>query len=267
MKTLHALLFLMIPFVGLTQQTDIFTVYNDIYIVDYSSKFQQPIKITYDVPRIHPDIIVDVYGNIKEPFNDYIYQSDKRTSNNEDYKNNIYDKAHLAPKSHFYSKSEKFKIINDYANIVLMHKDMNNSVWKMLENEVKKLSEKYDINVKIEMIFSKQDTTKGGATIPSAFRYTYEYKDWNTIENREVKEDVTIYDYETNYSYDLKSNTYTAKLYKSDSTEISVTKAMILEPKTITKIYLIPNTKPKKKKISDYELFIGQLEYKEIKRK
>ena len=177
----------------------------------------------------------------------------------------IYDKAHLAPKSHFYSKSEKFKIINDYANIVLMHKDLNNSVWRKLENEVKKLSEKYDINVNIEMIFSNKDTTKGGATIPSDFRYTYEYKDWSIIEKRKVKEDVTIYDYETNYSYDLKSNTYSAELYKSDSTIISVVKATILEPKTITKTYLIPNTKPTKKKISDYELFTVQLELKEIK--
>ena len=40
---------------------------------------------------------------------------------------------------------------------------------------------------------------------------------------------------------------------------------MILEPKTITKIYLIPNTKPTMKKISDYEFLIGQPEIKEIK--
>ena len=89
MKVFYTILIILIPFVALTQQTDIFTIYNDIYIIDYSSKFEQPLKITYDVPSIHHSIIVDALGNTKEPFNDYIYQSDKRTSNNEDYKNNI----------------------------------------------------------------------------------------------------------------------------------------------------------------------------------
>ena len=91
MKVIYTIFILLIPFFGLTQQTDIFTVYNDIYKIHYSSKFQQPLKITYDVPRIHTNYIVDISGNNIEPFNDYIYQSDKRTSNNEDYKNNIYD--------------------------------------------------------------------------------------------------------------------------------------------------------------------------------
>ena len=148
-----------------------------------------------------------------------------------------------------------------------MHKDLNNSVWRELENEVKKLSKIYDINVTIEMIFSNQDTTKGGATIPSDFRYTYEYKDWSIIEKTIVTDDVIIYDYETIYSYDLKSNSSSYKLHKSDSSIISIVDSYIYEPKTITKTYLIPNTKPTKKKISDYEMMTAHFNAKIIKKK
>ena len=255
MKAIYTLFILLIPFFGLTQQTDIFTVYNDIYKIHYSSKFQQPLKITYDVPRIHTNYIVDISGNNIEQFNDYIYQSDKRTSNNEDYKNNIYDKAHLAPKSHFYSKSEKFKIINDYLNIVLMHKDLNNSIWRKLENEVKKLSDKFDVTVTIEIVFSKEDTTKGGATIPSDFIYSYEYNDFTKTEMEEEIVD-TVYFYDVEYGYDMESGVGSAKLFISDSTNVVYTKNLKFKPKKITKKYIIPNTKPTRKKISDYEIII-----------
>tara|TARA_B100001057_G_scaffold342485_1_gene343412 strand:+ start:5545 stop:6372 length:828 start_codon:yes stop_codon:yes gene_type:complete len=271
MKAIYTLIILLIPFIGFTQQVDIFTINNDIFKIHYSSKFQQPLNITYDVPRIHPEKIVDSSANTSEQFKDYITQSDKRTSNNEDYKNNIYDKAHLAPKSHFYSKSEKFKLINDYSNIVLMHKDLNNSIWKKLENEVKKLSKMYDVTVTIEMIFSNQDTTKGGATIPSDFIYSYEYNDLTKSEVVEEVEKVveTVYFYEVDYGSDEEfeeSGFASAKLRVSDSTVVtSYPKNLIIKPSIITKSYIIPNTKPTKKKISDYELYIGQLEFKEIK--
>ena len=55
----------------------------------------------------------------------------------------------------------------------------------------------YDVTVTIEMIFSNQDTTKGGATIPSDFIYSYEYNDFTKTEmEEEIVDTVYFYDVE-----------------------------------------------------------------------
>jgi len=136
-----------------------------------------------------------------------------------------------------------------------MHKDLNNSICRKLENEVKKLSDIFDITVTIEIVFSKEDTTKGGATIPSDFIYSYEYIDFTKTEMEEEIVD-TVYFYDVEYGYDMKSGVSSAKLFISDSTNVTYTKNLKFKPKKITRKYIITNTKPTRKKISDYEIII-----------
>ena len=54
----------------------------------------------------------------------------------------------------------------------------------------------------------------------------------------------------------MESGVGSAKLFISDSTNVVYTKNLKFKPKKITKKYIIPNTKPTRKKISDYEIII-----------
>ena len=143
-------------------QTKIWEITTDIFSVRYSEPLQQPLMVTYTVDC--------PYGDASRSGLDFYKHNDVYTSDNDDYRNNPYDKGHLAPAAAFNCDRETLKKTFSYLNCALQHEGLNRGPWKELERFERNLAKIYDeVLVNIEVIFEGTDTVAGGATIPTCF--------------------------------------------------------------------------------------------------
>lgn len=156
MKQKFTSLLILLPFFVQSQliETDIFTV-------QYDQEKEQPVWVEYKVqcPK----------GNASRTGMDFYIEKDIHTSDNDDYKNNIWDKGHLAPAASFNCDKETLHKTFTYLNSALQHEGLNRGVWKELEGFERDLANFFEVEVRVEVEFS-EDKVSGGATIPSGFR-------------------------------------------------------------------------------------------------
>lgn len=138
-------------------------VENDIFKVRYSERLEQPLEIWYRVQC--------PYGDASRSGMDFYKVSGIKTSDNDDYVNNEWDKGHLAPAAAFNCDKETLKKTFSYLNCALQHEGLNRGPWKELEEFERGLAKiSDDVMVHIIVVFSElPSTVPGGATIPSAF--------------------------------------------------------------------------------------------------
>lgn len=152
--------------VNLLYSQDEKQISTDIYNILYSETYEQPLFITYTVKCPYGD--ESRYGlNFKK-------HEGVHTSDNDDYKNNVWDKGHLAPAADFNCDRETLEMTFDYINCALQHQGLNRGPWKELEGFERNLAKIYDeVYVTIECHFS--DTSLlllTGATVPDGFTKT-----------------------------------------------------------------------------------------------
>ena len=161
MKLKLTSLLILVPFLlqGQLIKTDIFTV-------QYDQEKEQPVWVEYTVqcPK----------GDASRSGMDFYPEKDIHTSDNDDYKNNIWDKGHLAPAASFNCDKETLKKTFTYLNSALQHEGLNRGVWKELEGFERDLANFFEVKVKVEVHFS-ENKVPGGATIPSGFTKTLEF--------------------------------------------------------------------------------------------
>jgi len=145
------------------------TIHTDLFDVVYSEKLEQPLWITYKV-------LCPMGTQSRSGLNFYTNDS-IHTSNNEDYKDNIWDKGHLAPASAFNCDRETLKKTFTYLNCVLQHEGLNRGPWKELERFEVGLSKIFEsVIVEIKVYFEGElGVVSGGATIPSGFKKTIKF--------------------------------------------------------------------------------------------
>ena len=145
------------------------TIHTDLFDVVYSEKLEQPLWITYKV-------LCPMGTQSRSGLNFYTNDS-IHTSNNEDYKDNIWDKGHLAPASAFNCDRETLKKTFTYLNCVLQHEGLNRGPWKELERFEVGLSKIFEsVIVEIKVCFEGElGVVSGGATIPSGFKKTIKF--------------------------------------------------------------------------------------------
>lgn len=133
----------------------------DIFTVQYDQEKEQPVWVEYIVqcPR----------GDASRQGMDFYINNEIHTSDNDDYKNNIWDKGHLAPAASFNCDKETLYKTFTYLNSALQHQGLNRGVWKELEGFERDLANFYEVKVRVEVYFSNQKVP-GGATIPSSFK-------------------------------------------------------------------------------------------------
>lgn len=155
MKLKLTSLLLIIPFLIHSQliKTDIFTVM-------YDQEKEQPVWVEYTVECPQ--------GRASRQGMDFWIPKEIKTSDNGDYKNNIYDKGHLAPAASFNCDKETLYKTFSYLNSALQHQGLNRGVWKELEGFERNLANFYEVKVKVKVYFSKEKVP-GGATIPLKF--------------------------------------------------------------------------------------------------
>tara|TARA_R110000751_G_scaffold241862_4_gene342303 strand:- start:37 stop:645 length:609 start_codon:yes stop_codon:yes gene_type:complete len=153
-------LFLSLTSLGQVIKTDIFTV-------EYDQKLEQPLWLEYTIQCPNGKALRQGM-NFWEP-------EDIHTSDNEDYKNNIYDKGHLAPAATFSCSKEMLYNTFSYLNSALQHEGLNRGQWSKLEAFERAAANFFnsDVEVRVDVLFEGElIVLPTGATIPSGFRKT-----------------------------------------------------------------------------------------------
>jgi len=157
-----------------TKLRDSVKVTNDVFSVIYSEKLEQPIWLKYRSTN-RPT-------NVNRGSMDFYGEKLIKTSDNEDYKNNIYDKGHIAPAATFSDNMENLKQTFSYLNSALQDQYLNRGEWRLLEEQERKWDDLESLTVVVKVFFDK--TSKKlltGATVPSYFQkhiYFEKQKKW-----------------------------------------------------------------------------------------
>jgi endonuclease G len=146
-----------------TKLRDSVKVTNDVFTVIYSEKLEQPIWLKYRSTN-RPT-------NVNRGSMDFYSEKLIKTSDNEDYKNNIYDKGHLAPAATFSDNMENLKQTFSYLNSALQNQYLNRGEWRLLEEQERKWDDNEPLTIIVKSFFNR-DSKKltSGATIPSYFQ-------------------------------------------------------------------------------------------------
>ena len=170
-KLLLVLLFFSLVCFG-QEKNDNYIIEGSIFKVSYNEQYEQPNWIEYTVRNIEKNFD-------RKGLNFYNVDS-VYTSNNADYKNNIWDKGHLAPAASFSDTEANLKATFSFLNCALQHNNLNRYEWAQLEAQVRdwSYSSNSDIDVKVDIIFNANHTVlETGAHIPSAFKKTLTFSD------------------------------------------------------------------------------------------
>ena len=165
-KLLLVLLFVSLVCFG-QEKNDNYIIEGSIFKVSYNEQYEQPNWIEYKVRNVNKNFN-------RKGLNFYNVDS-VFTSNNADYKNNIWDKGHLAPAASFSDTEANLNATFSFLNCVLQHNNLNRYEWAQLEAQVRdwSYSSNSDIDVKVDIIFNaNHQVLATGAHIPSAFRKT-----------------------------------------------------------------------------------------------
>jgi endonuclease G len=172
-KLLFALL--LTPVVATAQLRDSVRIKTDIYEVIYSEKLESPRWVKYTV--LCPN------GTASRAGMDFYTNDSVKTSSNEDYVKNEWDKGHMAPAADFNCDKVMLYKTFSYLNCALQNQYLNRGVWRMLELQEREYAKQEPTVVTIEATFSKTSyKLPTGATVPDGFfKIIYLEKSGKTI--------------------------------------------------------------------------------------
>lgn len=160
MKRVFGVLTILLTTLPIFGQID--TIQTRIFKVVYDSQKEQPLELWYEVEC--------PLGDASRSGLDFHKEDGIHTSDNNDYKNNPYDKGHLAPAAAFNCNREMVKSTFSYLNCALQHEGLNRGPWKELERFERDLAKLYpNVEVYIKVHFDSDKKVSGGATIPTGF--------------------------------------------------------------------------------------------------
>ena len=146
---------------------DVKTITTNIFTVEYSEVYQQPLNISYKVECTDGDVSRN--GMSFKTYPGVI------TSDDADYADNVWDKGHLAPAADFNCSEDMLKGTFTYLNCALQHEGLNRGPWKELERFERDLAKVYAfVTVKIRVHFEDNPKywLKTGALVPVGFSKT-----------------------------------------------------------------------------------------------
>ena len=173
-KLLLVLLF--VPLISFSQEkNDNYIIEGSIFKVSYNEQYEQPNWIEYKVRNIKK--------NFDRKGRNFYNVDSVFTSNNADYKNNIWDKGHLAPAAAFSDTKANLNATFSFLNCTLQHNNLNRYEWAQLERKVRDWASlyEYDISVRVDVIFeNNHQILSTGAHIPTAFIKSITFPDGTT---------------------------------------------------------------------------------------
>ena len=151
---------LLIPALAFAQREQV-KIDAGIYTVLYSEVLEQPLMVEYKV--LCPE------GSASRKGMDFYKNDSVKTSDNADYKSNVWDKGHMAPAADFNCTKEMLRQTFSYLNCALQHQDLNRGLWRLLEAYERELANRGDVYVVIKVHYDDAEVLPTGATVPSGF--------------------------------------------------------------------------------------------------
>ncbi|MDG2371344.1 MAG: DNA/RNA non-specific endonuclease [Flavobacteriaceae bacterium] len=152
-------------------KNDNYIIEGSIFKVSYNEQYEQPNWIEYKVRNVKK--------NFDRKGRNFYNVDSVFTSNNADYKNNIWDKGHLAPAAAFSDTEANLNATFSFLNCALQHNNLNRYEWSQLERKVREWADSEgDVNVRVDVVFEKNhQTLSTGAHIPTAFKKSITFSD------------------------------------------------------------------------------------------
>lgn len=139
--------FILFPYLSFSQSYDVV-----IPQINYTSFFEND----YCCPTV---VIYNLYkGGGDCSRKKFKFKNDKQivTSTDKDFVNSGYDKGHLANSEDFAYDCELNELTFRFYNCVPQHPKLNRGIWKKVENEIRKISQKKEITVMCINIFNDE---------------------------------------------------------------------------------------------------------------
>jgi endonuclease G len=153
---------LLIPVLATAQLRDSVKINAGIYEAIYSEKLESPLLVKYTV--LCPN------GTASRAGMDFYTNDSVKTSSNEDYIKNEWDKGHMAPAADFNCDKVMLYKTFSYLNCALQNQYLNRGVWRMLELQEREYAKKEPTTIIIDVVFSKTSyKLPTGATVPDGF--------------------------------------------------------------------------------------------------
>jgi DNA/RNA endonuclease G (NUC1) len=131
-----------------------------VFTVMYSETLEQPLWIKYRSTN-RPT-------NVNRGHMNFYKEKSILTSDDADYKANVYDKGHGAPAATFSDSEENLKQTFSYLNSIMQDQYLNRGVWRMLEEQERKWDDEEPLTVIIKTYFDEPvKRVATGAAIPS----------------------------------------------------------------------------------------------------
>ena len=131
-----------------------------VFTVMYSETLEQPLWIKYRSTN-RPT-------NVNRGHMNFYKEKSILTSDDADYKANVYDKGHGAPAATFSDSEENLKQTFSYLNSIMQDQYLNRGAWRMLEEQERKWDDEEPLTVIIKTYFDEPvKRVATGAAIPS----------------------------------------------------------------------------------------------------
>lgn len=162
MKRLFLLILVIISTKCVSQKhRDSVYIKNQVFEVVYSEKLEQPKWLIYHS--------INRPTKVNRGSMDFYTEDKIHTSNNDDYKSNVYDKGHIAPAATFSDNIINLKQTFSYLNCALQNQYLNRGEWRLLEEQERKWDDSENLTIKVELIFTPlSQKLPTNATIPDA---------------------------------------------------------------------------------------------------
>jgi DNA/RNA endonuclease G (NUC1) len=145
-----------------------------VFTVMYSETLEQPLWIKYRSTN-RPT-------NVNRGHMNFYKEKSILTSDDADYKANVYDKGHGAPAATFSDSEENLKQTFSYLNSIMQDQYLNRGAWRMLEEQERKWDDEEPLTVIIKTYFDEPvKRVATGAAIPSHMEkhiYFEKSKEW-----------------------------------------------------------------------------------------
>jgi len=130
-----------------------------VFTVMYSEILEQPLWIKYRS--------INRPTNVNRGNMTFYKEKNVHTSDDADYKANLWDKGHGAPAATFSDNTENLKQTFSYLNSIMQDQYLNRGEWRMLEEQERKWDDEEPLTVIIKTYFDKPiKRVPTGAAIP-----------------------------------------------------------------------------------------------------
>lgn len=142
------------------QKRDSVLIENTVFTAMYSEVLEQPIWIKYRS--------VNRPTNVNRGHMGFYKESNVHTSDDADYKANVYDKGHGAPAATFSDNLDNLKQTFSYLNSIMQDQYLNRGEWRLLEEQERNWDDTESLTVIIKTFFDNPiKRVPTGAAIPS----------------------------------------------------------------------------------------------------